>query len=85
MIEPAALGCAIFFGPHVHNFREASELLLSNQASIQVKNAEELKQIWPEYLDDLQLSVKLASRAKEAIMSRRGVAKRTLQELKTFF
>lgn len=85
MIEPAALGCAIFFGPHVHNFREASELLLSNQAAIQVKNPQELKQIWPEYLDDLQLSVKLASRAKEAILSRRGVAKQTLQELKTFF
>jgi 3-deoxy-D-manno-octulosonic-acid transferase len=84
MIEPAALGCAVFFGPHVHNFREASELLLSNQAAVQVKNAQELKQFWPDYLDDLQLSLKLSTRAKEAILSQRGVAKRTLQELKTF-
>lgn len=85
MIEPAALGCAVFFGPHVHNFREASELLLSNQAAVQIKKIEELKQIWPDYLDDLQLSLKLSSRAKEAILSRRGVAKRILQELKTYF
>lgn len=83
MIEPAALGCAVFFGPHVQNFREASQILLDNQAAIQVENIEDLKEKLPTYLDDLELTVKLAKNAKQAIMSRRGVAKRTLQEIKT--
>jgi len=83
MIEPAALGCAVFFGPHVQNFREASKILLDNQAAIQVENIEDLKEKLPSYLDDLELTIKLAKNAKQAIMSRRGVAKKTLQEIKT--
>lgn len=84
MIEPAALGCAVFFGPHVQNFREASKILLDNQAAVQVKNHDDLKEKWSIYLDDLEPSIKLSKRAKEAIESRRGVAKRTLHEIKTF-
>jgi len=83
MIEPAAIGCAVFFGPHVQNFREASQILLQHEAAVQVKNTSELVENWLIYLDDLQLLLKLSNNAKGAILSRRGVAKKTLQEIKT--
>ena len=35
-IEPAKLGCKIFYGPYVYNFKEIYEFLNSNGIAIQV-------------------------------------------------
>ena len=40
MIEPAAYGAAVVFGPHVWNFKERSTRLLEHQAAIQVQDAQ---------------------------------------------
>src|SRR5207245_9915463 len=42
MIEPAAYGAAVVFGPHVWNFRDTAERLVSGGAAIQVSDANEL-------------------------------------------
>ncbi|HIL92188.1 MAG TPA: 3-deoxy-D-manno-octulosonic acid transferase [Cycloclasticus sp.] len=42
MLEAAALSVPVIFGPHVHNFVEISERLLTLKAAIQVDNEEQL-------------------------------------------
>ena len=41
-IEPAKLGCKVFHGPYVYNFKEIYEFLNSNGISIQVDDEQEL-------------------------------------------
>jgi 3-deoxy-D-manno-octulosonic-acid transferase len=43
-IEPAQLGCAIFYGPHMHNFTTINEDFLRAKAAVQVQTEEELHQ-----------------------------------------
>ena len=42
LLEPAAFGCPVLFGPYMHNFALMSELLLESGGGIQVKNEKEL-------------------------------------------
>jgi len=42
MLEPAARGRAVLFGPHVANFRETVDLLLDREAAVQVADPDEL-------------------------------------------
>src|SRR5207253_10077269 len=39
MLEPAAYGCAVCFGPHVWNFRDAADRLLREGGAVQVRDA----------------------------------------------
>ena len=41
-IEPAKLGCKVFHGPYVYNFKEIYEFLNSNGIAIQVDDDQEL-------------------------------------------
>ena len=41
-IEPAKLGCKIFHGPYVYNFKEIYEFLNLNGIAIQVHNEQDL-------------------------------------------
>ena len=41
-IEPAKLGCKVFHGPYVYNFKEIYEFLNSNGIAIQVDDEQEL-------------------------------------------
>ena len=42
MMEPAAYGASVMFGPHTSNFRETVEQLLARQAACRVADADEL-------------------------------------------
>ena len=52
MIEPAALGAAVLFGPHVWNFKDAARRLLEAGAAYQVADARELASVVGRLLDD---------------------------------
>ena len=41
-IEPAKLGCKIFHGPYVYNFKEIYEFFNSNDIAIQIQNEQDL-------------------------------------------
>ncbi len=42
MMEPAAYGASVMFGPHIANFRDTVDQLLERNAARQVADAEEL-------------------------------------------
>lgn len=84
MIEPAALGCPVVFGPHTQNFREAVEILLSQKGAKQVKNLEEMKKELCRLFDSFESRQNMARCAKDAVIQRQGVAKANLEKIKAF-
>ena len=52
ILEPAAIGKAPVFGPHMDNFREIARKFLDLGAAVQVATAAELGQVWLDWLDD---------------------------------
>lgn len=72
LIEPAATGRAPVFGPHMHNFKEISELLLAANAAFQIADSQELARSISELLNDPQLSKDLGQRALDQVIQHRG-------------
>lgn len=81
MIEPAACGVAVTFGPHVWNFRDTVEQLLENQAAVQVANAAELERVTLRLLEDAAERQRLGEAAQRRVLSQQGATERTLDLL----
>ncbi len=81
MIEPAAYGAAVSFGPHTHNFRDVVHMLLERQAAVVVRDGDELAEFVGRCLDQPQWAAALGSRAAQLVGEQLGAAERTLQLL----
>ncbi len=68
ILEPAALGCPIYFGPSMSNFHEEAELFLERGAAIQIHDAGQLMEAWQGLASNPSQRESLTQRA-EAIMS----------------
>ncbi len=78
-LEAAYHSKAIIFGPHTHNFKDITEELLSNQASIEVKDEMELKNSIIRLLDNQDERKAIGEKAKATSYSNIGVVKRDLE------
>ncbi len=78
MIEPAAYGAAVVFGPHVWNFRDTAERLLHAHAAIQVMNAAELDSAIRRLISDLAERQRLGAAGKELVRQQQGATERTI-------
>lgn len=81
MIEPAACGVAVTFGPHVWNFRDTVDRLLENQAAVQVADAAELEQVTLRLLEDAAERRRLGEAARHLVLAQQGATERTLDLL----
>ncbi|HZL91565.1 MAG TPA: glycosyltransferase, partial [Pirellulaceae bacterium] len=81
MIEPAAFGAAVAFGPNTWNFRDVVSLLLAQQAAVVVKDAAELETFVRRCLADPQYAKALGQRAREVVLRQIGAADATVQLL----
>jgi 3-deoxy-D-manno-octulosonic-acid transferase len=81
MIEPAAFGAAVLFGPHVWNFRDAVRRLLDAAAAIQVRDAAELEEVVRRLLADARERRRLGDAARELVRRQQGVTGRTIEVL----
>lgn len=81
MLEPAAQGRAVVFGPHVANFRTDVELLISAQAVIQVEDQAGLVRCFDMLVNDGSLRCRLGERARSVIAGNQGATQRTLELL----
>ena len=84
MIEPAALGAAVVFGPHVWNFRDTVQRLLLANAAIQVRDALELAAAMRRLLADEAQRRRLGAAARELVRQQQGATERTLEVLDEF-
>ena len=85
MMEPAALGRTVLFGPHVHNFREDAEALLAAGAALQVASAEALPDALSGLLADPGEARAMGTRARSQVSGRRGATAATLEVLEDAF
>lgn len=81
MIEPAAFGCAICFGPHTQNFRDVVAILKKQQAAVVVEDASELKDFVQRCLVEPNYPAELGSRAAGIVAAGQGATKRTTAHL----
>jgi 3-deoxy-D-manno-octulosonic-acid transferase len=81
MIEPAAYGAAVSFGPNTHNFRDVVERLLAADAACVVGNAEQLADFVGRCLADPDYADQLGCRARQVVASQLGATDRTIELL----
>ena len=85
MLEPAAYGAAVSFGPNTKNFREISERMLRQNAAVVVRNTDELSAFLGKCLRDPQYRNDLGRRALQLVLSQQGACRKTLDALKNLF
>ena len=81
MIEPAALGCAVSFGPRTRNFRDVVALLLDAEAAMVVPDAEALQRFVRTGLENPDRAGELGRRAAVVVHACRGATERTVDQI----
>ncbi|MEC8652536.1 MAG: 3-deoxy-D-manno-octulosonic acid transferase [Planctomycetota bacterium] len=79
MLEPAAQGRAVIFGPHTDNFRRDVELLLAADAVVQVSDRAEFVDQLQQLLEDPERRVAYGERARRVIEQNQGATARTFE------
>ncbi len=78
MIEPAAYGAAISFGPNTWNFRDVVSQFLAADAAVVVKDGAELTAFVRRALVEQQWATDMGNRARNLVLSQQGAADRTI-------
>lgn len=81
MIEPAAYGVAVTFGPHTWNFKHTVEQLLAQDAAIQVADAADLERTTERLLVDVEVRRLLGAAARRYVLTQQGATARTVELL----
>lgn len=77
MIEPAAYGAAVSFGPKTRNFKDVVAALLSANAAVVVHDGPELTAFVRRCLDDPGFADDLGARSQRVVTSQLGATART--------
>jgi 3-deoxy-D-manno-octulosonic-acid transferase len=81
MMEPAAYGASVLFGPHTSNFRETVERLLERGGARHVADAQQLTAALIEDLNDPETAARRGEAGRAFVLAQNGAADRTLVEL----
>ncbi|MGI8979467.1 MAG: 3-deoxy-D-manno-octulosonic acid transferase [Pirellulaceae bacterium] len=81
MIEPAAYGAAVCFGPNTWNFRDVVEMLLAREAAVVVQDGTELKGFVRRCLENPDYAQVLGQNARALVLEQLGAADRTVELL----
>ena len=78
MLEPAALGLPVLFGPHVFNFSDIARMLLDEGAAWQVADARALGDRALALLEDANLRHNVGDRGRQFVERNRGALERLM-------
>ncbi|MCU7835145.1 MAG: lipid IV(A) 3-deoxy-D-manno-octulosonic acid transferase [gamma proteobacterium symbiont of Taylorina sp.] len=84
ILEPAAMGLPIVYGPHMFNFNAVGELFLHYKAALQVKDKDSLEQVLDYLLSDKSESDRIAAQAKQLIEQNAGAMNKMMLLLKPY-
>ena len=81
ILEPAAFGKAIVFGPHMQNFAEIASTFLEGHAAVQVRSGRELEDTLIRLLSDAAERERMGNAARAIVEANRGAKQRTLDAI----
>jgi len=81
MLEPAAYGAAVCFGPHTWNFKEVVAKLREVEGAVEVDSAESLENFVRHCLTAPEEAAQMGRRAQTLIHSQRGATAQTVDLL----
>ncbi len=81
ILEPAALGLPVIFGPHMFNFTAARDLLLGFNAAVETVDADQIAAVVLEYGRDIGMRHLAGQQGQRAVSENRGTLDATLAEL----
>jgi 3-deoxy-D-manno-octulosonic-acid transferase len=81
VLEPAALGLPVCFGPQMHNFLAARELLLEHQAAFETRDPAALAGQMLALLRDPQRRAAMGAAGQAAVSANRGALQRILARI----
>lgn len=81
VLEPAALERPVLFGPHLFNFAQARELLLSTGAAREITHGDALPRLLIDILRRPDLRRTMGKAGRRAVASNRGALDRLLERL----
>jgi 3-deoxy-D-manno-octulosonic-acid transferase len=81
MLEPAAYGAAVSFGPNTWNFRDIVAALLAADGAVVVKDTAALEAFVRRCLEELPYATALGTRAQKLVRSQLGATTRTVSLL----
>lgn len=81
MIEPAAYGACILFGPNTWNFRDVVEGFLEADACIQLRTPDELQETLLQLLTDTERRIQLGQHAQQVVVRQQGATELTVSLL----
>ena len=85
MIEPAAYGAAVCFGPNTKNFRDIVDMMLRNDAAQIVHDQRELERFVRRCLEEPDFTAQLGTHAQNLVQRQTGATQRTLELLQALF
>ena len=84
ILEPAAQGKPVIFGPNMFNFRDITDLFIKNHAGIQVKGSDELRNKIKILFKKPELAAGLCRSADALILRNKGATLRNLEYIKEY-
>ncbi len=81
VLEPAALGVPVLFGPMTETCAAEAELLVESGGGRRVMSAEELSAALTELMGDADLRAGMGQRGRAAVLSHRGATERNVELL----
>lgn len=81
MMEPAAYGASVLFGPYTSNFRDAVEGLLSHGGARRVQHAEELIRALQDDLNEPEQAAERGEAGRAFVLAQHGATEKTLELL----
>lgn len=81
MIEPAAYGAVVLFGPNTWNFKDITEALLFHRAARVIRGSDELRETVRELLRNREESLRMGEAARAFVSAQQGATARTVNLL----
>jgi len=79
ILEPAAFGKPVIFGPHMENFREIASVMKREGAGIEIRSEKELSEAAQRLLTDRSYYTRASRAALRTIQNNQGAIQKTLQ------
>lgn len=81
MLEPAAYGAAVMFGPNTSNFKDIVQQLLQQDAAVQLQSGQQMADELVSWLKSAESRTSFGLRAQQMVLQQQGAIEKTVHLL----